>query len=53
MADDARRMVMPVLRAVHAAAVHVMQENDVLTDKFVDRSLTLSGIVQSADTPQA
>ncbi|MCZ4097525.1 hypothetical protein G3I60_34510 [Streptomyces sp. SID13666] len=53
MADDALRAATPVLRAVHAAAIHVMKENGVDTSHFTNRSLMLSGLVQGAEPRKA
>ena len=46
MADDALRAATPVLRAVHAAAIQVMKDNGVDTEKFNGRSGLLSNLVQ-------
>lgn len=46
MADDALRAATPVLRVVHSAALKVLKENGVDTDKFGARSSFLSGAVQ-------
>ncbi|MWA09871.1 hypothetical protein [Streptomyces sp. BA2] len=46
MADDALRAATPVLRVVHSAAIKVLQENGVDTEKFGTRSGFLSGAVQ-------
>ncbi|WP_129310215.1 hypothetical protein [Streptomyces sp. L2] len=46
MADDALRAATPVLRVVHAAAIRVLDENGVNTEKFGTRSAFLSGAVQ-------
>ncbi|TGB05656.1 hypothetical protein [Streptomyces sp. MZ04] len=46
MADDALRAATPVLRVVHSAAIKVLQENGVGTEKFGARSGFLSGAVQ-------
>jgi hypothetical protein len=46
MADDALRAATPVLRVVHSAAIRVLEENGVDTDKFGARSAFLSGNVQ-------
>ncbi|MFI6939966.1 hypothetical protein ACIBI4_11905 [Streptomyces sp. NPDC050418] len=51
MADDALRAATPVLRAVHASAIKVLEENDVNTERFGSRSLLLSNLVQDP-TPQ-
>ncbi|MFE9554919.1 hypothetical protein ACFYMW_15230 [Streptomyces sp. NPDC006692] len=48
MADDAMRAATPVLRAVHAAAMKVLDEHGVNTERFTNRSLILSGMVQDA-----
>ncbi|WP_340563035.1 hypothetical protein [Streptomyces sp. GSL17-111] len=50
MADDALRAATPVLRVVHAAAIKVLEDNGVDTEKFGSRSTFLSGAVQ-AHTP--
>ncbi|MFD7710278.1 hypothetical protein ACFV6E_38345 [Streptomyces sp. NPDC059785] len=46
MADDALRAATPVLRVVHAAAIRVLDENGVDTDKFGTRSSFLSTQIQ-------
>ncbi|MFC6065638.1 hypothetical protein [Streptomyces ochraceiscleroticus] len=46
MADDALRAATPVLRVVHSAAMSVLKENGVDTERFDNRSLVLSGAVQ-------
>ncbi|MFI9627758.1 hypothetical protein [Streptomyces sp. NPDC052042] len=46
MADDAMRAATPVLRAVHSAALRVLDENGVDTERFDNRSMVLSGMVQ-------
>ncbi|MEU6091170.1 hypothetical protein ABZ865_31255 [Streptomyces sp. NPDC047085] len=46
MADDALRAATPVLRVVHAAAIRVLEENGVDTEKFGTRSAFLSTQVQ-------
>lgn len=48
MADDAMRAATPVLRTVHAAAMKVLDEHGVNTERFTNRSLILSGMVQDA-----
>ncbi|WP_225845637.1 hypothetical protein [Streptomyces sp. HPF1205] len=53
MADDALRAATPVLRAVHAAAIQVMQENGVDTSHFTSRSMVLSGLVQGVEPSKA
>jgi len=46
MADDALRAAAPVLRVVHSAAIRVLEENGVDTEKFGNRSAFLSTAVQ-------
>ncbi|MFF1645839.1 hypothetical protein [Streptomyces sp. NPDC058240] len=46
MADDAMRAATPVLRAVHSAALRVLKENGVDIERFDNRSMILSGLVQ-------
>ncbi|MEU3403930.1 hypothetical protein ABZ766_08240 [Streptomyces sp. NPDC006670] len=46
MADDALRTVAPVLRAVHAAAFKVLDENGVDTSAFTNRSSIMNGLIQ-------
>ncbi|MET9291925.1 hypothetical protein [Streptomyces sp. NPDC003077] len=53
MADDALRAATPVLRVVHAAALGVLRENGVDTQRFDSRSLVLSGMVQQAEPRKA
>ncbi|WP_328539797.1 hypothetical protein [Streptomyces sp. NBC_00344] len=53
MADDAMRAATPVLRAVHSAAMRVLDEHGVNTERFTSRSLILSGLVQDAPPRQA
>lgn len=48
MADDAMRAATPVLRAVHTAAMGVLEENGVDIDRFTNRSAIISGMVQDA-----
>lgn len=48
MADDALRAATPVLRVVHSAAIRVLEENGVDTEKFGTRSAFLSTAVQDA-----
>ncbi|MEV8536088.1 hypothetical protein [Streptomyces sp. NPDC051211] len=48
MADDAMRAATPVLRVVHAAAMRVLEENGCDIDRFSNRSMILSGMVQEA-----
>lgn len=53
MADDALRAATPVLRAVHTAAIKVLEENGVDTEKFGARSSSLSASVQEAAPKKA
>ncbi|MDJ0381063.1 hypothetical protein [Streptomyces sp. G-G2] len=53
MADDAMRTATPVLRAVHAAAMRVLDENGVDTERFVNRSMIVSGMVQDPSPRKA
>lgn len=53
MADDALRAATPVLRVVHAAAIKVLAENGVDTEKFGNRSAFLSTSVQDASPRKA
>ncbi|MEV6794180.1 hypothetical protein AB0M87_19830 [Streptomyces sp. NPDC051320] len=53
MADDAMRAATPVLRAVHAAAMRVLDEHGVDTERFTTRSLIVSGLVQDPTPRQA
>jgi hypothetical protein len=53
MADDALRAATPVLRVVHAAAIRVLEENGVNTEKFGTRSAFLSTAVQDASPSKA
>ena len=46
MADDAMRAATPVLRVAHDAAMRVLEENGVDTERFGGRSSFLSGLVQ-------
>ncbi|MFI6643159.1 hypothetical protein [Streptomyces sp. NPDC050504] len=46
MADDAMRAATPVLRVVHEAAIRVLNDNGVDTERFGNRSMVLSGMVQ-------
>ncbi|MGK5549514.1 hypothetical protein ACSNOH_33025, partial [Streptomyces sp. URMC 127] len=48
MADDALRATTPVLRVVHEAALRVLKEHGVNTDRFTSRAMSLSGAVQDA-----
>ncbi|MFH8341569.1 hypothetical protein [Streptomyces sp. AM6-12] len=53
MADDALRAATPVLRVVHAAAIKVLREHGVDTEKFGNRSSVLSGLVQDPSPRKA
>jgi hypothetical protein len=53
MADDALRAATPVLRAVHSAAIQVLKDNGVDTEKFTGRSMVLGGGVQGAEPGKA
>ncbi|MFB7449332.1 hypothetical protein [Streptomyces sp. NPDC056194] len=53
MADDAIRMATPVLRAVHAATIRVLDEHNVDTERFTNRSLVLSGGIQDPGPKKA
>ncbi|QES51020.1 hypothetical protein DEJ50_27505 [Streptomyces venezuelae] len=46
MADDAMRAATPVLRVVHAAAMRVLKENGCDIERFNNRSMIVSGMVQ-------
>ncbi|MFF7182482.1 hypothetical protein [Streptomyces sp. NPDC008121] len=46
MADDAIRAATPVMRAVHSATIKVLDDHGVDTERFTNRSLILSGLVQ-------
>ncbi|MFD5820396.1 hypothetical protein [Streptomyces sp. NPDC127038] len=53
MADDALRAATPVLRVVHSAAIKVLEENGVDTEKFGNRSAFLSTAVQDPSPRKA
>ncbi|MGY1581757.1 hypothetical protein [Streptomyces sp. MN13] len=53
MADDALRAATPVLRVVHSAAIKVLDENGVDTEKFGNRSAFLSTAVQDPSPRKA
>ncbi|MER6345490.1 hypothetical protein ACWC10_29125 [Streptomyces sp. NPDC001595] len=53
MADDALRAATPVLRVVHSAAIKVLEENGVDTEKFGNRSAFLSTAVQDLSPRKA
>ncbi|WP_190413168.1 hypothetical protein [Streptomyces venezuelae] len=53
MADDAIRMATPVLRAVHSATLKFLDEHNVDTERFTNRSLVLSGGIQDPGPKKA
>ncbi|MFI1813700.1 hypothetical protein ACH414_25550 [Streptomyces sp. NPDC020422] len=53
MADDAIRTATPVLRAVHAATIKVLDDHGVDTERFTSRSLILSGGIQDPGPKKA
>ncbi|MFC9909404.1 hypothetical protein [Streptomyces sp. NPDC059862] len=53
MADDALRAATPVLRVVHSAAIRVLEENGVDTEKFGTRSAFLSTAIQDPTPKKA
>ncbi|MET9674291.1 hypothetical protein ABZY68_14500 [Streptomyces sp. NPDC006482] len=53
MADDAIRMATPVLRAVHTAAVKMLDDHGVDTERFTNRSLILGGMIQDPGPKKA
>ncbi|NBM16410.1 hypothetical protein [Streptomyces sp. GC420] len=53
MADDALRAAVPVLRVVHQAAIKVLEEHGVDTEKFKGRAGVLSGGVQEVSPRKA
>ncbi|MFG3498523.1 hypothetical protein [Streptomyces sp. NPDC047928] len=53
MADDAIRAATPVMRAVHAATIKMLEEHGVDTERFTNRSLVLSGLVQDPGPKKA
>ncbi|MEU6975970.1 hypothetical protein [Streptomyces sp. NPDC046371] len=53
MADDAIRAATPVLRAVHAATIKVLDDHGVDTERFTNRSLVLSGGIQDPGPKKA
>jgi hypothetical protein len=53
MADDAMRTATPVLRVVHSATMRVLKEHGVDTERFDNRSMILSGLVQDPAPRQA
>ncbi|MEU1483439.1 hypothetical protein [Streptomyces sp. NPDC005752] len=46
MADDAMRTATPVLRVVHSATMRVLKEHGADIERFDNRSMILSGLVQ-------
>ncbi|MER7763350.1 hypothetical protein [Streptomyces sp. NPDC097619] len=53
MADDAMRAATPVLRVVHSAAMKVLENNGCDIDRFANRSMIVSGMVQDASPRKA
>ncbi|MFE2557721.1 hypothetical protein ACFXGT_17160 [Streptomyces sp. NPDC059352] len=53
MADDAIRMATPVLRAVHSATVKMLDDHNVDTERFTNRSLMLGGGIQDPGPKKA
>lgn len=53
MADDALRAATPVLRAVHAATIRLLEEKGCATQQFGSRSDVLSGLVQGVEPKKA
>ncbi|MCX5202528.1 hypothetical protein OG897_13860 [Streptomyces sp. NBC_00237] len=53
MADDAMRAATPVLRVVHTAAIKVLEDHGVATERFSGRSSMLSGLVQDPSPRKA
>ncbi len=53
MADDALRAATPILRVVHSAAIKVLEEHGVNTEKFGSRSGALSGAIQDPSPGKA
>ncbi|MER8043927.1 hypothetical protein [Streptomyces sp. NPDC094032] len=53
MADDAIRAATPVLRAVHAATIKVLDDHGVDTERFTNRSLVLGGGIQDPGPKKA
>ncbi|MEN8652853.1 hypothetical protein ABCR94_20205 [Streptomyces sp. 21So2-11] len=53
MADDAMRAAAPVLRVVHTAAIRVLDDHGVDTERFSNRSLFLSAGVQDPSPRKA
>ncbi|WP_406859756.1 hypothetical protein ABZO31_05130 [Streptomyces sp. HUAS MG47] len=53
MADDAIRAATPVMRAVHTAVIKVLEDHGVNTERFANRSLVLSGLIQDPGPKKA
>lgn len=53
MADDALRAATPVLRAVHAATLRLLEEKGCVTEQFGTRSQLLSDLVQGVEPKKA
>ncbi|MFF0743722.1 hypothetical protein ACFYVL_25355 [Streptomyces sp. NPDC004111] len=53
MADDAMRAAAPVLRVVHTAAIKVLEDHGVDTERFSGRAMNLSGMVQDPSPRRA
>ncbi|CAM5575479.1 hypothetical protein GCM10010329_71710 [Streptomyces spiroverticillatus] len=53
MADDALRAATPVLRVVHTAAIKVLEDHGVDTERFSGRSTFLSGMIQDPSPRKA
>ncbi|MFE3327181.1 hypothetical protein [Streptomyces sp. NPDC059176] len=53
MADDAMRAATPVLRVTHTAAMRVLEEHGVDTERFSNRSMVVSGMVQDPSPRKA
>ncbi|MEU0281007.1 hypothetical protein ACIOGX_32470 [Streptomyces sp. NPDC088147] len=53
MADDAMRAATPVLRVAHNAALRVLEEHGVDTERFKGRASSLSGAVQDLSPKKA
>ncbi|MFE7134583.1 hypothetical protein ACFVIM_27355 [Streptomyces sp. NPDC057638] len=53
MADDAMRAATPVLRAAHAAAMKILDDNGVDIARFSSRSMAVSGAIQDPSLSKA
>jgi hypothetical protein len=53
MADDAMRAAAPVLRVAHTAAIRVLEDNGVDTDRFGNRASVVSGFIQDPSPGKA